>query len=59
MKWIKIIFIKLKWVLFGKKPLKKVFNEINKERGLKIVYRKKFKYNGRKTYASTKRCKMK
>lgn len=53
-KWFKILLIKLKWVLFGGKPVKEVVTEINESKGLKVVHKKKKKIsNGH--YASTKR----
>lgn len=53
-KRIKIFLIKLKWVLFGKKPIKEVVHDINEIKGLKIVHSKKKKINNAH-YASTKR----
>lgn len=56
-KKIKILLIKLKWILFGGKPAKEVFNEINEIRGIKTIKPiKRYKIsNG--NYASTKRTK--
>ncbi|MBD0822627.1 hypothetical protein [Aestuariibaculum marinum] len=57
-KSIKIFFIKLKWVLFGKQSLKEVVKDINQECGIKPVKQvKKFKVSNAH-YASTKRFKV-
>lgn len=56
LKWIKILFIKWKWVLFGKKTLKQTRYEIKKEKGVPTRPKTRFKVSNAH-YASTKRTK--
>ncbi len=55
MKWLKIFWIRLNWVLFGKKKYSEVVREVKEVKGnIPQKPKRKFKYNGRRNYASTK-----
>lgn len=57
-KRLKILWIKWKWVLFGKKNIKQVQKEILKEHGIEVKKpKKKFKPSNAH-YASTKRTRL-
>jgi hypothetical protein len=56
-KKLKVLWLKWKWVLFGKKTFKQANYEINKERAAHLIKpKKRFKISNA-NYASTKRSK--